>query len=149
LNKNLARDSLQAAEKILKDNLAQFPAKSKENLQLQDLLKKIDSGLIQVSPVDKSGLDRSKLSVTVANGSGIEGTAGKAATILKDFGYNVVSTENADNFNYEGVTIKVKDAQSNFANLLKQDLSREYTIKISSSDLTEDYPTSALIIIGK
>jgi hypothetical protein len=149
LNKNLARDSLQAAEKILKDNLAQFPAKSKENLQVQDLLKKIDSGLAQVSPIDKSGLDRSKLSVIVANGSGVEGTAGKGATILKDFGYNVVSTENADNFNYQGVTIKVKDAQSNFANLLKQDLSREYTIKASSSDLAADYPTDALIIIGK
>jgi hypothetical protein len=149
LNKNLARDSLQAAEKILKDNLSQFPAKSKENLQVQDLLKKIDLGLTQVSPIDKSGLDRSKLSITVANGSGIEGTAGKAATILKDFGYNVVSTENADNFNYAGVTIKVKDAQSNFANLLKQDLSREYTIKTSSSDLPADYPTSSLIIIGK
>jgi hypothetical protein len=149
LNKNFARDSFLAAEKILNDNKAQFPAKSKEVIQTQDLLAKIENGLSSVSPVDKSGLDRSKLSITVQNGSGVEGTAGKAAKILKDLGYNVVSTGNADAFNYDGVTIKVKDAQSNFVNLLKKDLANDYTITSGTSDLAADSPTDCLIIIGK
>lgn len=149
LNKNFARDSFLAAQKILNDNKAKFPAKSQELVQTQDLLKKIADGLAEVSPIDKSGLDRSKLSIAVVNGSGIEGTAGKAAMILKAFGYNVVSTGNADNFNYEGVTIKVKNDKSKFADLLKKDLSKDYTIKSTSSDLPSDSPTSALIIIGK
>src|SRR3989338_4443770 len=149
LNKTYARDSFLAAQKILQDNKDKFPAKSKESLQTQDLLKKIKDGLSLVSPIDKSGLDRSKLSITVLNGSGVEGTAGKAANILKDFGYNVASTGNADNYNYTGVTIKVKPDQSNFLNLLKQDLAKEYTIKSTSSDLSPDSSTDALIIIGK
>jgi hypothetical protein len=149
LNKNLARDSFLAAQKILNDNMAKLPPKSKENIQAQDLLKKIDSGLAQFSPIDKSGLDRSKLSITVQNGSGIEGVAGKAAEILKELGYNVISTGNADNYDYPGVTIKVKKDQSKFTNLLKQDLAKDYTITASFSNLPADSPTSALIIIGK
>jgi hypothetical protein len=149
LNKNFARDSFLAAQKILKDNMAQFPPKSKENSQAQDLLKKVDSGLAQVSSIDKSGLDRSTLSLIVQNGSGIEGVAGKAAKILQDLGYNVVSTGNADNYNYEGVTIKVKKENEKFLDLLKKDLSKDYAVKTDSSDLLSDSPTDALIIIGK
>jgi hypothetical protein len=149
LNRNYARDSFLAAEKILKDNISQFPPESKENSQAQDLLKKVDSGLSQFSPIDKSGLDRSNLSLIVQNGSGIEGVAGKAANILKAFGYNVVSTGNADNYNYQGVTIKVKNNKGNFINLLKQDLSKDYTISANTSDLPSDSPTDTLIIIGK
>lgn len=149
LNKNFARDAFTAAEKILNDNKAQFPPKSKEAIQAQDLLTKIDAGLALVSPIDKSGLDRTTLSITVQNGSGAEGAAGKAATILKDAGYNSPSTGNADNFNYEGVTIKVKVNKNDFLNLLNKDLSREYTVTASSSDLPLIFPTDALIIIGK
>jgi len=149
LNKNLARDSFQAAEKILNDNKSKFTAKSTEAVQTQDLLVKIEAGLAQVSPIDKSGLDRSKLSIAIENGSGVEGTAGKAAKILQDLGYNVVSTGNADNFNYDGVTLKVKDPQSNFVNLLKKDLANDYTITSGTSDLAPDSPTDCLIIIGK
>lgn len=149
LNKNLARGYFTSAQKILNENKAKFPEKSKESAQVQDLLKKIDTGLAEVSPVDKSGLNRSKLSIAVVNGSGIEGTAGKAATILKDLGYNVVSTGNADNFDYAGVTIKVKKEMSNFLDLLKKDLSKEYTVSATSSDLSPDSSTDALIIIGK
>jgi hypothetical protein len=149
LNRNLAYDSFLSAQKMLKENINQFPEKSQEKTQAQDLLKKVDSGLTQSSPVDKSGLDRSKLSIKVENGSGAEGAAGKAANILKTFGYNVASTGNADNYKYKGVTIKVKKNQSNFISLLKQDLSKDYTISATSSDLPDNSPTSAVVIIGK
>lgn len=149
ISKNLSRDSFLSAQKILNDNKEKFLQKSKENLQIQDLLKKIDSGLTMVSPIDASGLDRSKLSIAVANGSGIEGTAGKAATILRDLGYNVASTENADNFGYKGATIKVKKEKGNFLNLLKKDLTKDYAITTTSSDLSSDFPTDSLVIIGK
>lgn len=149
LNKNLAKDSFLTAQKILKDNLDKFPEKSKEVKQMQGLLKQIESTLMEFSPVDKSGLNRAALSVMTQNGSGIEGTAGKAAKILKEQGYNVTSTGNADNYNYAGVTIKVKKDKSNFLELLKKDLSKDYTVSAASSDLSSDSPTDALIIIGK
>jgi hypothetical protein len=149
LNKNYARESFQSAQKILNDNKGQFKEKSEESIQTQDLLKKIEEGLMQVSPIDKSGLDRSKLSIIVENGSGIEGTAGKGAAILKDLGYNVISTGNADNYKYEGVTIEVKSDKEDFLNLLKKDLAKDYTIKSSSSDLPDSSTSDCVIIIGK
>ncbi len=149
LNRNLARDSFLSAQKILQDNKDKFPEKSKELMQIQDLSKKVDSSLAQVSAVDKSGLDRSKLSIAVTNGSGIEGAGGKVANTLKELGYNVVSTGNADNYNYTGITIKVKKGKSNFIDLLKKDLSKDYTVSSSSSDLPLDSPTDSLVIIGK
>lgn len=149
LNKNLARDSFISAQKILNENKDKFPVKSKELTQTQDLLKKVEDGLTQVSSVDKSGLDRNKLSVTVQNGSGTEGAAGKAGDMLKEFGYNVASTGNADNYNYQGVTIKVKKEKGNFLDLLKKDLAKDYKINSSTSDLDPSSPSDALVIIGK
>ncbi len=101
------------------------------------------------NPVDKAtGLDRSKLSVTVKNGSGVTGAAGKAADMLKGLGYNVVSTGNADNDDFVNVSIQVKVASSDFLVLLKKDLA-SYTIGSNSADLSTSFSSDALVIIGK
>lgn len=102
------------------------------------------------NPIDKAtGLDRSKLSVEVQNGSGEEGVAKKGSGVLKDLGYNVTSTGNADNYNYSNVTVQVKSAKSDYLALLKKDLSASYTIGSSSSDLSASSSADALVIIGK
>lgn len=102
-----------------------------------------------INPVDKStGLNRSKLSVTVQNGSGQAGVAGKAADILKNLGYNVVSSGNADNYDYVNVSIQVKAVSSDFLALLKKDLA-SYTIGSNSADLSTSFSSDALVIIGK
>jgi hypothetical protein len=103
-----------------------------------------------INPVDKdSGLDRSKLSVTVQNGSGAAGVAGKGVTALKNLGYAVLGSGNADNFNYSNVTIQVKSNKSDFLNLLKKDLGFSYTIGPATSDLPNSFSSDALVIIGK
>jgi heme/copper-type cytochrome/quinol oxidase subunit 2 len=103
-----------------------------------------------INPVDKnSGLDRSQLSVTVQNGSGTAGVAAKAVDILKNLGYNVVGSGNADNYNYTNVTIQVKSAKSDFLNLLKKDLGFSYTIGAATSDLPDSFSSDALVIIGQ
>ena len=97
------------------------------------------------NPVDKvTGLDRSKLSVTVKNGSGVIGAAGKAADMLKGLGYNVVSTGNADNDDFVNVSIQVKVASSDFLVLLKKDLA-SYTIGSNSADLSTSFSSAAPI----
>lgn len=102
------------------------------------------------NPVDSStGLDRSTLSVEVQNGSGEVGAAGKAADVLKSFGYNVTSTGNADNYEYQNVTIQVKSIKSNFLSLLKKDLGFSYTVGSTSADLSSSSTADALVIIGK
>lgn len=101
-------------------------------------------------PVDKTtGLDRSKLSVSVQNGSGALGVAKKAADFLKGLGYTISSTGNADNFNYTNVTVKVKNSQKDFLPLLVKDLNASYLVAASSSDLSATASADALVIIGK
>ena len=100
--------------------------------------------------IDKTtGLDRSKLSVTIQNGSGEAGVAGKGSDFLKTFGYNVTATGNADNFDFENVTIKIKSTKSTYLSLLKNDLEEEYTVDASTSDLESGFSSDALVIIGK
>jgi len=103
-----------------------------------------------VNPVDPStGLDRSTLSIEVQNGSGTVGAASKGADVLKGFGYKISSTGNADNYNYQDVTIQVKSTKSDFLALLKKDLGFSYTVANASSDLSSDSTADALVIIGK
>lgn len=102
------------------------------------------------NPVDKaSGLDRSALDIEVQNGSGEAGVAGKASDTLKGFGYKVTATGNADNFDYQDVTIQVKSIKSSYLSLLKKDLGFSYTIGTASADLSSSSTADALVIIGK
>ncbi len=103
-----------------------------------------------VNPVDAAtGLDRSTLSVEVQNGSGAVGAASKGSDILKSFGYKVIATGNADNFDYQNTTIKVKSTKTNFLALLKKDLGFSYTVGSASADLASSSTADALVIIGK
>lgn len=103
-----------------------------------------------VNPVDAStGLDRSTLSIEVQNGSGEKGIAASAADVLKNFGYKIASTGNADNFDYLNATIQVKSTKDNFLALLKKDLGFSYTVGSTSADLSSDSTADALVIIGK
>ena len=102
------------------------------------------------NPVDKAtGLDRSKLSVVIQNGSGQAGVASKASDYLKGLGYNVAGTGNADNYNYTNVFIQVKAGKSDYLSLLKKDLGFNYTIGTNSADLTSSSSEDALVIIGQ
>jgi len=150
LNKNLARDNFIASAKILENGKSKFSKDSKEEKQILALLEKVNRELEASSPEKiAQNLDRSKISISIENGSGIEGTAGKASNFLKGKGYNIVSTANANNYNYKGTTIKVKSSTNAYLNLLKKDLSEKYTISNTSSDLPQDSTADALIIVGK
>lgn len=150
LNKNLARDSFAQSLKILDENKSKFPKDSKEEKEILALFEKVNKELEASSPEKiAENLDRNKISISVENGSGIEGTAAKASDFLKGKGYNVVSTANAQSYNYKGTTIKVKGSTNAYLNLLKKDLSEKYTISNTSSDLSQDFTADALIIIGK
>lgn len=103
-----------------------------------------------VNPVDgATGLDRSTLSIEVQNGSGEAGAASKGSDVLKSFGYKVIATGNADNFDYVNTTIQVKSTKVNFLSLLKKDLGFSYTVGSTSADLVSSSTADALVIIGK
>ena len=83
------------------------------------------------------------------NGSGVVGAAKKAADALKELGYGISSTGNADNYDYTNVTIQVKSGKSNFLSLLQKDLGSSYTVGTASADLTVTSSADALVIVGK
>lgn len=101
-------------------------------------------------PIDKTtGLDRSGLNVEVLNGSGEKLVGSKGSEVLKSFGYHIVSVANADNFDYENVTIEIKKEKSQYLALLKKDLGASYTIGTTSEDLSASASADARVIIGK
>lgn len=102
------------------------------------------------NPIDKtSGLDRGKLSVHVLNGSGAAGASKKASDLLESLGYNVIQIGNAENFDYEKTEIQITSAQSKYLDLLKKDLSGEYTIGTTTGEPGDDIKADAVVIVGK
>lgn len=150
LNKNLAKDSFEQAYKILNDGKDKFPKDSDQEKKILSLLDNIEKNLQEYSPekiVERK--DREKISLTIENGSGIEGAAGEASDFLKEKGYTITETRNAENYNYEESTINVKNSVKIYGKLIEEDLSEEYDVSEISFNLSEDTSTDAVIIIGK
>ena len=103
-----------------------------------------------VNPVDKaSGLDRSKLSIHILNGSGVTGAAKKASDLLEGLGYNVIQIGNAENSDFASTEIQMASGKSDFIALLKSDLSGTYTVGKTSDSPASDEKADAVVIIGK
>ena len=89
------------------------------------------------------------IKIAVQNGSGESGVAASAAAVLRKAGYNIISTGNADNFDYTNVTIKIKSSQKSFLSSIQKALEPDYTVGGTSSDLSEGQDYDALVIVGK
>jgi hypothetical protein len=91
---------------------------------------------------------RKDLAIEVENGSGVAGLAGKGKKILEDAGYTTVTTANADNYDYVGVTVKAKTAAT--AAVVVSDISSSYPSATASSTLLDtSSPVDAIVILGK
>ncbi len=101
------------------------------------------------NPIDSAtGLDRSAVTIDILNGSGVSGAASKMSSLLKDLGYGIGSTGNADNFDYQNITIQIKNSTSKYLPLLKKDISSSYTVSDASTTLASG-SADAVIIVGK
>ncbi|OGK18616.1 hypothetical protein A3G67_02110 [Candidatus Roizmanbacteria bacterium RIFCSPLOWO2_12_FULL_40_12] len=89
------------------------------------------------------------LNIQVLNGSGAEGAAGGVRDFLSEQGYKNLSTGNADNFDYEKVSIRIKSAYSKFLSTLQKDLEEKYEIGTGSGTLDADNEFDAAVIVGK
>lgn len=89
------------------------------------------------------------ITVDVLNGSGTVGAASKMATFLKNLGYTIGTTGNADSFEYANIVLQVKKSKSTFLSQLKTDLASEYTVGSTSATLAETSSADAIVIIGK
>lgn len=103
----------------------------------------------KVTPTPTTGATTGKsLQVQVLNGSGTPGEAGKAATLLKNAGYSITSTGNADTFDYTNTIIQIKKSKNQYAAQLKKDLSSQYTVDPTVQTLAETSSSDAIVILG-
>ena len=91
---------------------------------------------------------RSELKIEVQNGSGVVGLAGKGKKTLEDLGYIAVTTANADNYEYTGVTVKGKTTA--IATFVVADIKNTYkTTTFSSTFVDKEATPDAIVILGK
>ncbi|MBF8249418.1 MAG: hypothetical protein HW400_19 [Candidatus Levybacteria bacterium] len=97
-----------------------------------------------------TGIDRSIPKIFVENGTRITGAANQMRDVLKDFGYNINSISNADNFDYQDIGIQAKKSFSDFLYILNRDIKLAgYIVASSSADLGDDEGKDMVIVVGK
>lgn len=96
----------------------------------------------------KPALNKADWSLEVLNGSGVSGLAKKIADKLKEMGYQVVKTGNADKDNYDKTQILVKKDLQDKVDLVIADLKDVIKIASVAGEL-KDSTASARIILGK
>ena len=102
----------------------------------------------EVTPVEEE-LDRSKLQIAVLNGSCIAGAAKGTSSHLNSLGYDVSKVDNADDFDYTGVTINIKKGKSEYLPLIKKDLAENDSKVIITTKVDDTIDTDAEVIVGK
>ncbi len=97
-----------------------------------------------------TGIDRSIPRISVENGAGEVGAANQMRDILRDFGYSIKSVSNADNFDYQEISIKAKRGFSDFLYILNRDIKLAgYIVASSSANIAGDGEKDIVVIVGK
>ncbi len=103
------------------------------------------TGKVTVTPTTTA---KKGITVRVLNGSGTQGAAGDAASVLLDAGYTVTGTGNADTFDYEQTVIQIKKSKQTEAATIRKALSSEYTVSSTIETLAETAQVDAIVIVG-
>lgn len=97
-------------------------------------------------------IDLTKVTMSILNGSGIAGEAGKVKDLLSGVGFTDenIETGNADSYNYEGITLSIKENLSeDIVEEIDKALSDDYDVEVSEDKLQEDSTYDVVIIVGK
>lgn len=100
------------------------------------------------TPTPAAELDRSELSIQVLNGSGVTGAAKTAQEYLEGLGYSVDAVGNADESDLETTQVAIKSEKEEFSDLVKEDLSEQYTVDEEVGELDEDSTYDVVITLG-
>jgi hypothetical protein len=103
----------------------------------------------ETTPVPTEEVDFSQYSVSVLNGSGVAGEAGKMKSSLEELEFKQISTGNASSQDYTATTISVKEGVpeavfESIRELIKED----YAVVMSEDRLNEDSAFDVIMIIG-
>lgn len=102
-----------------------------------------------IGPDTSTLLNLTEYSVQVLNGSGIRGEAELVANLLRDRGFSQISTGNADNYNYQSTTVRIKEGTSS-AHIQKEvsDALAEYSVEIDEYLMNQGTNVDIQIIVG-
>jgi hypothetical protein len=89
------------------------------------------------------------MNIQILNGSGEVGVAGTVRDFLISKGYKYLETNNADNYEYQNVSVKIKSSLETYGSALKNDLAEKYTISSDSATLPNDSLFDAVVTVGK
>jgi len=95
-----------------------------------------------------ASVDLTKYTISIFNGSGIAGEAGKAKTLLTTAGFKVSSTGNAATYDYTKTIIKAKSTvESSFVTALSAALRKTYLVD-SPQTLANTSSDNVQVVIG-
>jgi hypothetical protein len=97
-------------------------------------------------------IDLTSVTISILNGSGIAGEAGKVKALLSEGGFTAsnIQTGNADSYDYEVVSVSVKSGLSEKVyEAISSALSEDYEVELSKDELQESSSFDVVIIVGK
>ncbi len=92
---------------------------------------------------------RADLVIQVLNGSGKAGAGAKMKKLLEEKGYTVKDVGNADTSDFDKTEILVKKDKESALSLLKEDLSKDYTIGKAEATLPDSSSYDVRVTVGK
>jgi len=101
------------------------------------------------TPTPAAELTRADITVSVLNGGGTPGAAGKMKEFLESKGYTVDSVGNADEYTYTETTVNAKSGKEKAADLVKEDLASDYTVASETGTVAADASYDVQVIVGE
>lgn len=124
-------------------NREEQPPASEENESPQPTQTPTPEPTATPTPVDVS-----EYSVSVLNGSGKAGEAGKVETLLEEAGFTVGNTGNASRYDYSSTVVQVReDVPQEVVAQIESALSENYTVEVGES-LPENSTFDVVVTVG-
>lgn len=115
------------------------------NIQISPTLTEVVSTPSPTEVVSQKDL----YDITILNGSGKAGEAGRLEKTLKEKGYSVLEIGNADASNYKETEVRAKEEiAESFLTALKKDLALTYTLTEGVDALNRNNESDIIIVIG-
>lgn len=115
------------------------------NIQISPTLTEVISTPSPTEVVSQKDL----YDITILNGSGKAGEAGRLEKTLKEKGYSVLEIGNADASNYKETEVRAKEEiAESFLTALKKDLALTYTLTEGVDALNRNSESDIIIVIG-
>jgi len=102
------------------------------------------------SPTPKPSVNFAQVRVNILNGNGIPGSALDIAGILREAGFEDISTGNADSYSYKGITVSLKkEIARHVYEEIEVLFNNDYQVTLSSQLLSPGNEFDAVIVVGQ